>query len=123
MEGFRSTPYRCPGGSWTIGWGHNIDSGGCKISKQVAEIILEEDIHRAALEYISFGWNLNPVRKNVVINMIFWHGLAGFMKFEKMLHAIEYGQWDKAADEMMDSLSGRNYPTRMQELADLMRDG
>jgi len=55
--------------------------------------------------------------------MIFWHGFKGFLKFKKCIAAIEKQDWNKAADEMMDSNSGREYKTRMSELADSMRAG
>jgi len=123
-EGFRSSPYRDDRGNWTIGHGHFLGNGQvCKISPQVADLILDEDIHLATFMYNSLGLDLDDVRRDVCINMIFWHGLAGFMLFKKMLHALEYGNWDKAADEMMDSNSGREYKTRMSELSDLMRHG
>jgi len=105
-EGFKAEPYRDVNG-WSIGHGHYLGNGqSCKISRQVADLILDEDIHKATFEHISLGWELDPVRKDVVIEMIFWHGLQGFL-----------------ADEMMDSNSGREYVTRMQTLADLMIEG
>ena len=123
MEGFKAEPYRDANG-WSIGFGHFLGNGQvCKISKEVADLILDEDIHKATFEYLSLGWDLDPVRQDVIINMIFWHGLKGFLKFKKCIAAIEQEDWRKAADEMLDSMSGRNYATRMQVLADLMRDG
>jgi len=121
-EGFRAEPYRDDRGNWTIAYGHFLGNGqACKISPQVANLILDEDIHLATYQYGSLGLSLDDVRKDVCCELIFWHGFAGFLKFEKTLHHIECGNWGKAADEMMDSNSGREYKTRMQELADLMR--
>lgn len=123
-EGFQSEPYRCPAGYWSIGFGHYMGAGGIAISRNVADHILDEDIHIAESRFLSLGnFDLTLNRRNVCVEMIFWHGLAGFMKFKKMLHSIEYGDWDKAADEMLDSKSGREYPTRMTALAQIMRDG
>ena len=123
-EEFRSEPYRCPAGHWTIGHGHYLGNGqACKISPRVADLILEEDIHKATFEYISLGWDLDPVRKDVIIEMIFWHGLRGFLGFEETVKAIEKEDWQKAADGMMDSNSGRDYKARMTTLAFLMIEG
>ena len=123
-EGFRAEPYRCPGGHWTIGYGHYFGNGqACKISRRVAGMILEEDIYKAAFEYISLGWDLDPVRKDVVIEMIFWHGLQGFLLFKKTIAAIEKQDWQKVADEMLDSNSGKDYRSRMTLLANLMLEG
>lgn len=46
LEGFRSTPYLCPGGVWTIGYGHTRSvRGGMKITKPMAEELLKEDLY------------------------------------------------------------------------------
>ena len=122
QEGFCESPCRCPAGYWTLGWGHKMGDK-FKVSRKTAELILDEDIHLAIFQYDSLGLKLDQTRQDVCVNMIFWHGLAGCLKFEKTLHHIECGNWDKAADEMMDSNSGRKYKTRMTDLADLMREG
>ncbi len=123
-EGFRSEIYKCPAGHYTIGCGHLVCSGGCRISREVADLILDEDIHKATFEYLSLGWDhLSQVRQDVCREMIFWFGLKGFLKFKRMVAAIERSDWQKAADEMLDSQAGRNYRARMTELAILMIEG
>ena len=122
-EGFFSEPSRDSKGNWTVGHGHFIGNGKFKISRKVADVLLDEDIHKATFEYSTLGWDLDPVRRDVVIEMIFWHGLQGFLLFKKAVAAIEREDWDTAADEMMDSNSGREFTTRMSELADMMRTG
>ena len=123
-EGFRSKMYRCPAGHWTIGYGHYLGSGDCEISPQVGDLLLDEDIHRATFEYLSLGWeHLSQNRQDVCQEMVFWHGLKGFLKFKKMIAAIERSDWQAAADEMLDSNSGRTYRARMTELAFLMIEG
>lgn len=120
-EGFRAEMYRCPEGYWTIGYGHFLGSGSCTISPQVADLILDEDIHKATFEYLSLGWDhLSQNRQDVCREMIFWMGFRGFLRFKKMIAAIEQKDWQKAADEMLDSQVGRNYRSRMTELAFLM---
>lgn len=123
-EGLKLEPYRCPAGFWSIGFGHKMTNDGIKISPYVADAILDEDIAKATRDYESLGWtHLSPRRKNAVINMIFWHGFHGFLKFKKCITAIERSDWNRVSDEMMDSQSGRSYASRMQELADMMREG
>ncbi|RLC33894.1 MAG: lysozyme [Candidatus Nealsonbacteria bacterium] len=122
-EGLKLEPYRDSRGNWSIGFGHFMGPGKFVISRRVADAILDDDIHKATFEYLSLGWDLDPVRRDVVIEMIFWHGLRGFLKFKKTIAAIERKDWNTAADEMMDSNSGRNFHTRMSELADMMRTG
>ena len=122
-EGFRPEPSRDAGG-WSIGYGHYIGNGQCcQISKQVADLVLDEDVHRATYEYLSLGLELNQVRQEVVIELIFWHGLKGWLGFVLANAALEKKHFDIVADEMMDSNSGRDHPTRMDKLAELMRTG
>lgn len=123
-EGFQESPYRDDKGYWTIGYGHFMGNGGCRISPFIADAILVEDLHKARFEYFALGWDhLSPTREDVVIELIFWHGFRGFLKFKKCIAAIERSDWETAADEMMDSQSGRRYATRMKTLADIMRHG
>jgi len=123
-EGFSPVPYRCPAGFWTIGHGHKMHNSGIEISRLVADKILEEDIHLAESQFLSLGlFDLTRARRDVCIEMIFWHGLKGFLGFKKCITAIERMDWDTAADEMMDSKSGREYPERMTGLAEIMRHG
>jgi len=124
QEEFKAEPYRDASG-WSIGFGHFLGNGqACKISRGVADLILDEDIHKATFEYLSLGWDyLSQNRQDVCREMIFWHGLKGFLRFKKCIAAIEKQDWEKAANELMDSMSGRNYAIRMQGLAELMRNG
>jgi len=121
-EGFSAKPYRDANG-WSLGFGHFIGTGSCEISPQVADLILDEDIHQAQFHYLSLGWDISQAREDVCIHMIFWFGFKGFCRFKKMARAIEQEDWGKAADEMMDSQAGRNYAPRMSELAEVMRHG
>ena len=121
-EGFSPIIYRCPTGYWTIGYGHRIGAH-YRISSEVADLLLDRDIHQAEFQYLTLGWNLNDARKDVIVEMIFWVGFRGLQKFRKMGQAIDTKDWAKAADELMDSQAGRNYPTRMNELAEIMGNG
>lgn len=122
-EEFRPEPYR-DGDGWSIGWGHYMGTGGIKISRMVAGYILDEDIHLAESRFLSLGWfDLTRNRRDVCIEMIFWHGLKGFLGFKNVVQAIESEEWKTAGDELMDSNSGRSYPTRMHELRELMVNG
>ena len=127
-EGFSPIPYRDADG-WSIGFGHYMGNEGFAISERVGRAILAEDIHKFTFEYESLGWDLDPVRREVCIAMIFWHGLGsarkkkGFRGFTKAVKAIIDRDWQKAHDEFMDSKSGREMPERMTELANAMLKG
>jgi lysozyme len=121
-EGLRLMPYTCPAGYPTIGYGHKLP-----ITERQAEAILVEDLYRVSDQYMQWkGQNklkLTPVRDEVLMEMIFWHGFNGFLGFKRMIEALRDVDYNRAADEMMDSQSGRLYPARMYELSVLMRDG
>jgi len=121
-EGLRLKPYLCPGGYWTIGWCHRMKDG-FKITIEMAEQLLEKRIHRSTFDFLSLALEMNCARKNVCIEMIFWHGCRGFLLFKETVKALKMDDWERAADEMMDSNSGRKYKTRMSELAKIMRLG
>ncbi len=46
FEGFRATPYLCPGGIWTIGYGttNRVNKDTAPVSKEDAEMLLREDL-------------------------------------------------------------------------------
>jgi lysozyme len=47
FEGLRLEAYKCPGGVWTIGYGHTKDvKAGDKITKYQAEQFLKEDLQK-----------------------------------------------------------------------------
>lgn len=48
FEGCKLQAYKDPGGIWTIGYGHtNGVYQGCKITREVAEEFLKQDLHNA----------------------------------------------------------------------------
>lgn len=60
FEGFRSEPYKCPAGVWTIGYGHTADvKPGDKISEAEAERLLRKDL----IHYEAFVESLNVSQK------------------------------------------------------------
>ena len=103
-EGIRLKPYKCTAGKLTIGIGRNIEDIG--ISLQEAECMLFNDIERVMkeLEDIFDDFDIfSETRKIALIDMIFNLGLTRFLKFKKMIAAIKEENWNKAADEAMDS--------------------
>ena len=124
-EGLRLKPYQDDNGFLTIGYGHNLIANG--ISWTVAEQLLDEDVHYASDRYFSLPKEiqerLNHPRRRVIVELIFWIGYKGLLRFEMMLKAIKDGDFEKAADELMDSKIGRAYTTRTKELANALRTG
>lgn len=121
-EGLRLKPYRCSAGKLTIGYGRNLDANG--ISQAEAEVLLENDIRDAENTCIhSFPWfaDLTEPRQDVLVNMCFNLGLTRLLGFKKFLKAMELGNYETAAHEMMDSDWAEQVGARALRLARIIR--
>lgn len=120
-EGFRSKMYKCTEGKWTIGYGYNLEAG---MSKEEAELLL---IHRLKLIDLSLQRNLDWYKnapadlQNVLCSMAYQLGVSGLLKFKKALAAMKSKDYEKAADEMLDSRWARQTSLRAHRLADRVR--
>ena len=112
---------------WAIGYGHQCPQDHPQITIEQAEEYLRQDVYRASDAYMKWkakhGLKLTKSRDEVLVEMIFWHGFKGFLGFKKMIVALLARDYETAADEMMDSDSGRRCKARMYELSVLMREG
>ena len=126
-EGFSEHCYMCTAGAHTIGYGRNIDSnGGIGITEAEADYLLRNDIMRMTEEVRSrFEWfdGLDDVRASVVVQLAFQLGITRLSKFERMLAALAEGNYDQAADELLDSLFARQVPNRAERLQLKIRYG
>ena len=123
-EGFRTFPYKCPAGKLSIGYGRNLED--CGIREQEAEIMLMNDLTQATLQLYNecpFVAKMDNTRKNVLIEMVYNMGINRFKGFKKMLVACQNGEWDKAADEMLNSKWAGQVKQRAKTLAETMRKG
>ncbi len=123
-EGLRLKAYKCTEGKTTIGVGRNLDDVG--ITKAEAIMLLENDIKRVDREALQqFPWykNLDYVRKDVIISMIFNMGLHGFMQFKKAISAMAFKNYDLASKEMLDSKWAKQVEGRAHELSQMMLTG
>jgi lysozyme len=123
-EGFRQHPYLCSAGALTIGYGRNLDAKG--VSRAEADILLRNDVvdAQADLERVfPVASSLSDARYRALVNMMFNLGAERFMGFRRMRAAIERGDFEAAADEMLDSRWARQVGARAERLADLMRRG
>ncbi len=124
-EGFESRVYRDIRDIPTIGYGTRIDeieldertAGRWLVSE------LQEKIER--LEHVA-GWErMAPARQAVVLEMAYWMGVGGVLRFRRMWVAIRADDWKSAAVEMRDSRTWRNEKLRprMETLARRMELG
>ena len=118
-EGFRSKPYQCSEGVWTIGHG-------------ITWVTEEESLHilsgRISQLHLKLGekldWydNMPPEIQGVVIEMCYQIGFTGFTKFKRAIAHMKNREWRLASDEMLDSLWAKQTPNRAKRLADIVRE-
>ena len=121
-EGLELKPYQCTADKTTIGVGRNIQEVG--ITEDEARYLLDNDILRVGGELddtIHWWRDLSDARQRVLIDMVFNLGITRFLKFKKTIEAIKLGQYDIAADEMLDSAWSRQVGQRSKTLSDAMR--
>ncbi|MDY0227234.1 MAG: glycoside hydrolase family protein [Desulfomicrobium apsheronum] len=135
-EGWRSKPYKCTKGHWTIGVGHKMHPG--ELVGRIRDIewssekifqTLEQDIQIAirGCEMI-FGRSrfesFSGARQRALVNMCFQMGTAGLEGFERMIQAIFNEDWTQANNEALDSKWARSdSPKRAQRVAKMILEG
>ena len=150
-EGLRLETYKCPAGYWTIGVGRNLETKGLTgaeqkfifgrdgmskqevierlkeqgVTTEQAMWLLANDISECIEDLKTFDWfdKLDDIRAKVVVDMRFNLGAAGFRKFRKMIAALERGDYNAAADEMVDSKWYHQVGNRSKRLVAMMRTG
>ena len=119
---------------WTVGYGfsmqaHGYDPSRCAgvtWTKTRAEAELAKEINTAAgVVAMKWPWaiNLNEVRQSVLILMVFQLGGHGVEGFKSFLTALKAGDYERAADEMLDSKWARQCHNRANRMAKTMRTG
>ena len=121
-EGLRLMPYRCSAGVLTVGYGTAFP-----LTEHKAHLLLRHRL-QGVLDQCErrFQWwsKLSPARQQVVASMGYQFGLNGLMGFRRMLAALERGDYDGAAREMLDSKWAKlDTPERAKRLAERMRRG
>ena len=102
----------------TIGYGRNVQDNG--ISELVVDLMLDFDVAEVKKRLgATYWWFLDvPLAvQHVLINMAFQLGMAGLSGFEETLAHLESGNYELAADEMLNSLWARQVPSRATELS------
>jgi lysozyme len=111
-------------GYLTIGVGRLIDKRrGGGISKDEAMFLLDADISRVvnALRHEEGFTGFPASVKEALVNMAFQLGHSGVMNFTKMWGALREGDFDKAADEAIDSKWAEQTPGRAYEVSEMIR--
>ena len=122
-EGFVEHVYDDSLGIPTIGYGFAIKD--LILDEDIAEDILMrklEKLKRNANARFQWLEDMPQEVQAVILNMCYQLGVTGVSKFRKAISALQEGDWDEAANEMLDSLWARQTPNRATELSDIVRN-
>jgi lysozyme len=132
-EGLMLKTYQCPAGKLTIGVGHNLEANplegiteGSTISQARALEILLKDVTACVdglRRHLPWFDSLDEARQAVLIDMCFNLGLWGLLKFKLTLAAIQAGDYERAASQMLQSKWAHQVGRRAQRLSQMMRLG
>jgi GH24 family phage-related lysozyme (muramidase) len=144
-EGRRNLVYLDSEGIPTVGVGFNLNradarekiealgldydkvrSGEQQLNAAQMDRLLVNDSDAAIREAKSIFPNfkdLSEVRQRVIADMIFNLGRDKFLGFTDTISAIQAGEFDKAANEMVNSLWYNQVKTRGERLVEMMRTG
>lgn len=123
-EGFREKPYVCPAGKLTIGYGFNLVDRG--LPEEIADVWLKRELILVIKELepvLKDIPNLSDERIAVLLDMAYNMGVPRLKMFKKMLKALAKEDYEKAADEMLDSLWARQVGGRAEFLSEVMFTG
>lgn len=136
-EGFRTKPYYDHKGYPTIGYGYRIPGTQkhdplppITMTRSAADELLPKKINEVIAQLSKNDFSkifprLNQVRQAVLISMAFQVGVYGLLKFKGMRAGLAVEDYNRAADEIIDSAAFRDPLTRdrFQRNADQMKTG
>ena len=121
-EGRKNLPYTDTLGNITIGIGYNLTSRGLPDSWVDSQYL--SDVQYFYNQLSAFPWylKLNDDRQIILIDMAFM-GWQRFLGFTDMIAALEVSDFNKAANEMLNSEWATQVKGRAIQLAEGMRTG
>jgi lysozyme len=126
-EGFRPSAYPDHLGFTTIGHGICIDARkGCGITVEESEYLLKNRVGlavRGLAAALPWYFSLDDARRKALALMAYQLGVKGVLNFKKMLDAMKYGDFGRAADEALDSTWAKQTPKRAYRVSQLIRNG
>ena len=127
-EGERLSAYQDSEGWWTIGIGHLIDARkGGAIPQRISRMLFEDDTNIATVRArMHFDWfdGLDPVRQDVIVNLVFNMGVGGVEQFKLMIAAIQRHDLHEAAFQLANSKWGRQvHVERKTDLCNALEKG
>lgn len=122
-EGYRKDPYKCTKGKTTWLIGRNMEANPITITDARLDCYnrVLGDTAKLKKKFLWFE-ALSPTRRGVVLNMVYNMGLGGFSTFAKTIKAIDEGDYNEAAKEMLNSRWAAEVKERAPRLAKKMRE-
>ncbi len=121
-EGCKLEVYTCPAGKPTFGYGTNLEASNafirigldniieeitnCTDKKTLALDLLQREIINCKQALNSQKWftdDLTEFQQAIILDLAYNIGVAGVLKFKKMIKAIEQRNYGIACTEMLDS--------------------
>ena len=137
-EGKRVRPYADSVGIKTIGCGHNMEAkplpsdiqafldANNYITDEMIDRLLVSDVRDATTScealYDDFP-NFSENRQNALIDFLFNIGLGSARKFIHANYYINHGEWENAADALLDSTWAKQVHSRATDITELIRSG
>ena len=131
-EGYRQHPYYCSEQVPTIGYGRVIGKKGDPLPAMTTTKQDEIKFVREKIREISFqlqskfpvAWmKCNETRQAILISMVYQMGLVGVSAFQQMWKALEFGNFERASKEMLNSKWAKQTPNRAKRHSDTMLRG
>lgn len=122
-EGERLKPYRDTVGKLTIGVGRNLDDKG--LTPDESRLLLENDIaEKTGAVFHLFPWaaSLDAARQCALIDLAFM-GPDKLLGFVNMMGALQRGDYDTAATELMNSKYAAQVGQRAKDIAAIFQRG
>jgi lysozyme len=130
-EGWSGVAYLDTVGVWTVGYGSTRILGvpvkeHDSITLKQGRTLLRDDIYQSLIDcqkLFDFFDELDPVRQEILVNMCYYLGVTGLSKFRNMRSALHARQFQRAAEEMVDSKWYTQVGGRGQRLVAAMKTG
>lgn len=135
-EGYREKPYFDTLGYPTVAGGIRIGPAGATLSayqftvpRNVGDLWKQSILADKVAQIPSYPniaaalKNCNDARTDVIYSMLYQLGAVGLSGFKNTLSMIASGNFNSAADDMLNSLWARQTPARAKRHAQVMRDG
>jgi len=119
----RFLPYEDTRGKVTIGYGRNLTDKGLSLEEVL--MLLNSDLADAVddVRHVCSVYDqLSRTRQLVMVSLAFNLGRQRLSLFVHFLGALHRGDWEEAADELLNSQAAKvDAPARYQQLAAMMR--